>query len=573
MDRRLAAILAADVVGYSRLMGMNEAATVAALDDCRALIFGLIGDHDGRVFNTAGDSILAEFGSVVGAVRCAADVQQQVRERNADQAAESRLEFRIGVNQGEIVVNGTEIYGDGINLAARLEALAPSGGIAISGRVHEDVVGKTELAWTDGGERELKNIARPIHVWLWAQDPSPAPAPSLPPPLPDRPSVAVLPFGNLGGGAEDTIFSDGITEDIITGLARFRSLFVVARASSFAFRGSSKTSAEIGRQLGVSYLLEGSVRRSGERVRVTAQLIDAAGSANVWADRFDRSLTDIFDVQDEIANTIVSTLVGRIEDAKLEQSLRKPTENLAAYDLLLRGVARFRSYAKDANREACNLFARAIACDPGYALAHSYLALATIAVHDYGAASPEGRTEASAMARRGVELDPQHGGCHRILGHILLYSRDYDLAEHHSRRTIDLNPNDADGTISMGYLLVQRGRPEDGLMWIEKAMRLNPFHPPWYNAQLASALYSLRRYADVVKAIKRLPDTDGWSFRLAAAYGQLGMDREAAVEAAAVMRSNPGFRVGDFMDRAVLLEQPADRDLLREGLLKAGLRA
>jgi adenylate cyclase len=568
MDRRLAAILAADIAGYSRLMGDDEEQTVRAMQGHYAALLPLIHEQGGRVINTAGDSVLAEFTSVVGAVRSAEAIQRLVAARNADIPASRRLEFRIGVNQGEIVVDQDEVYGDGVNVAARLQALADPGGIAISGRVYEDVAGKLDAAWRDAGEQTLKNIARPVRVWQWLEAQMPE-APSLP--LPDRPSIAVLPFDNLSGSIDETFFSDGITEDIITGLARFRSLFVVARNSSFAFRGKPTSLIEIGRQLGVSYVLEGSVRRSGDRIRITAQLVEAANGAHVWADRYDRKLTEIFEVQDEVATTIVSTLVGRIEEAKFQQSLRKPTVSLAAYDFLLRGIVRFRGYEEDANRQACALFEKAIECDGRYALAHAYLALARLALHGYGAAPTDVKGASCAMARRSVDLDPQEGGCHRILGHVLLYVREYDVAEHHAKRAVELNPNDADGTIAMGYLLVQRGHAADGLAWIEKAMRLNPFHPPWYHAQHAAALYSLGRFLEAAQAIKRMPDEGRWSSRLAACYGQLGRDPEAKAEVAAILKAKPNYSISAFMDQVVLMERPEDRELFREGLIKAGL--
>ena len=466
MNRRLAAIVAADIAGYSRLIGLDEEGTVRALQDHQQALFPAIREHGGTVINTAGDSVLAEFGSVVAAVRAAVAMQELMAARNADVDTSRRLEFRIGVNQGEIIAEQNDVYGDGINVAARLQTLAAPGGIAISGRVHEDIAGKLDLSWSDAGEQSLKNIARPVHVWHRAQSgqvQTPTPA------LPDKPSVAVLPFDNMSGQADDTFFSDGMTEDIITGLTRFRSLFVVARNSSFAFRGKQVTLTEIGRQLGVSYILEGSVRRSGERVRINAQLIEVASGAHIWADRYDRSLTEVFDVQDEVATTIVSTLVGRIEEAKFEQSIRKPAFSLAAYDFLQRGKVAFRGYGDDSNSTACSLFEKAIERDPRYALAHSLLALARLALHGYAAAPQQWKDAAATLARRGVELDPQDGSCHRILGHILLYCREYDLAEHHARRAVELNPNDADCAISMGFLLVVRGFPVDGLAWIEKA--------------------------------------------------------------------------------------------------------
>jgi adenylate cyclase len=531
-------------------------------------VLPVIRENGGRVINVAGDGMLAEFGSVVGAVRAAVAIQKLLAARNAEIAVSRRLEFRIGVNQGEIVADSNEVYGDGINVAARLQALAEPGGIAISGRVHEDVAGKLDLIWRDSGKQSLKNIARPIRVWQWSEAGIPEP-PRLP--LPEKPSVAVLPFDNLSGGGGDTFFSDGITEDIITGLARFRSLFVVARNSSFAFRGKSVGLTEIGRQLGVSYLLEGSVRRAGERIRITAQLVDAASGVHVWADRYDRDAVEIFEVQDEVVAMIVSTLVGRIEEANYQRSVRKPPTSLAAYDLLLRGIVHFRGYADDDNSRACDCFEKAIALDERYALAYAYLALARLALHGYIAASADVKKTSCATARRAVELDPQDGRCHRALGHILLYVRDYDLAEHHTRRAVDLNPSDADCAVSMGFLLAVRGRSAEGVVWIEKAMRLNPFHPPWYHVQLGVALYSLRRFSDAAQAFRRTPHIGGWSYRLAACYGQLGQAREAAEEVEAVLRSNPDFSIDRFLENYTLLERLEDRELLRDGMIKAGL--
>jgi tetratricopeptide (TPR) repeat protein len=321
----------------------------------------------------------------------------------------------------------------------------------------------------------------------------------------------------------------------------------------------------------VSYLLEGSVRRAGDRIRITAQLIEAASGAHVWADRYDRKLTEIFEVQDEVTTTIVSTLVGRIEDAKLRQSLRKPTVSLAAYDFLLRGIAHFRGFAEADNQQACAFFEKALAYDPGYALAHSYLAFARIALNGYGAAPAEVKQASKAMGQRGVDLDPQEGGCHRMLGRVLAYTREFDDAEYHRRRAVELNPNDADGIILVGDLLVTRGDPTEGLAWIERAMRLNPFHPDWYNATYAIALYSLNRFAEAAQAIKRMPSEGRWSSRLAACYGQLGRVEEARAEVAAILKAKPDYSINEFMNRIVLLERPEDRELFREGLIKAGL--
>ena len=573
VERRLAAILAADIVAYSRLIERDEARTLAAMRSLRTEVLDpLLADHRGRVVKLMGDGLLVEFGSAVEAVACAVAIQRGVAHHQSEIAPDVRIVFRIGINVGDVVVEGDDLLGDGINIAARLEAMAEPGGMCVSDAVQKQLPGKTDIVLEDIGEQTLKNIAQPVRVWRWAIGPT-GPAEGKPLALPERPSIAVLPFDNLSGQPEETYFSDGITEDIITGLARFRSLFVIARNSSFSFRGKAVTLVEIGRQLGVAYLLEGSVRRGGERVRITAQLIEAATGAHIWADRYDRNSADVFEVQDEVATTIVSTLVGRIEDAKIRQSMRKPTQSLAAYDYLLRGIVQFRGYADEDNSRACAFFEEALAYDPSFALAHSYLALARIALHGYRAAPTDVKAASSAMARRGVELDPQEGGCHRILGHLLLYLSEYDLAEHHVRRAIGLNPNDADGAATMSEVLIRRGHPTDGLVWIEKAMRLNPFHPPWYYAVQATALYSLRRFSEAAQAIKRMPDEGRWSSRLAACYGQLGQIEEAKTEVAAILKAKPDYSIQEFMDRVVLLERPEDRELLREGLVKAGLPA
>ena len=405
IQRRLAAIVVADVVGYSRLMETDEAGTLSALRQRRKTILEpVVRDHGGRVVKVMGDGVLVEFASAVNAVAGALDLQRKMAEANAALPDGNRIVLRIGINLGDVIGDGADIYGDGVNIAARLEALAAPGGLCISGKVHDEVRGKIDVAFEDSGERILKNIARPVPVWQWSEGTAVQP-PGLP--LPDRPSIAVLPFDNLSGQAEETFFSDGITEDIITGLARFRSLFVVARNSSFAFRAKPVSLIEIGRQLGVSYLLEGSVGGSGDRIRITVQLIEAASGAHIWAERYDRELTEIFAMQDEVATTIVSTLVGRLGEAKFQQSLRKPTDSLAAYDFVLRGLACFRAYADNANQQACAMFEKAIERDPRYALAHSYLALARVVLNGFGAAPKDIKDASRAMATPRMKSIPK----------------------------------------------------------------------------------------------------------------------------------------------------------------------
>ncbi|MDQ6435034.1 adenylate/guanylate cyclase domain-containing protein [Mesorhizobium sp. LHD-90] len=571
MRRHLAAILAADVAGYSRLMGEDEEGTVKALHDQHAIMFPMIRADGGRVINTAGDSILAEFDSVVGAVRCAVGMQKLLAEQNAIIPDSRRLAFRMGITQGEIVVDEDDVYGEGINVAARLQALAEVDGIAISGRVHEDVAGKLDVEWREAGEQTLKNIARPVRVWRWSATQAQSP-PRAMPVVSDRPSIAVLPFDNLSGQAEETVFSDGVTEDIITGLTHYRSLFVIARNSSFSFRGKPTSLVEIGRQLGVSHLLEGSIRRSGDRIRITAQLIEAATGAHIWAERYDRSLTDIFAVQDELARTIVSTLVGRIQDARLQRSLRVPTTSLDAYDCLLRGLAHYRGFAGDDNRKAQEMFARAVELDPYFALAHANLAMTHTALYGHTAAPPEIIDEAFVMASRALELDPQESHCHRVIGTMWLFRRQYHAAEQHFRRAVELNPNDADRRMGLGYLLVLRGKIDEGLERMQEAGRLNPFPPVWYHARFGVVYYSLGRFAEAAQEFSEIPTPGYWlRARLAACDAQLGHATEVEALKAAILEERPDFSIAEFFRKDILLERAEDRELLREGLIKAGL--
>jgi adenylate cyclase len=574
VQRRLAAILAADVVGYSRLMEADEAGTLAALKTRRRKILDpLVAQHRGRFIKVMGDGVLIEFASAVDAVECAAALQAGMVKANLGVDDGRHIILRVGINLGDVMVEGNDLYGDGVNIAARLETLAQPGGICISDTLQKQLAGKTGVTFEDVGERHLKNIVRPVRVWRWVDAPVEA-VPREPPSLPDRPSIAVLPFDNLSGQPEETYFSDGITEDIITGLTRFRSLFVIARNSSFAFRGKPTDIAEIGRRLGVSYLLEGSVRRARDRVRITAQLVEAATGAHLWAERYDRSLDDIFTVQDDVAQMIVGALFGRIQEAGFERSARMPTASLTAYDCLLRGLAYFRVYAEGANQRAREMFERAVTLDPRYALAHSYLAMVLLAMHGWATAPAEILSGAFAKARHAVELDPQDSRCHRILGEICLYRREYEMAEQHIRRAFDLNPNDSDAVVQKGRLLAMRGRPEEALDCLETAVRLNPLHPPWYNAYFGITLYSLRRFAEAAQTLKRMPDLGfgAWGLaRLAACYAEFEQNAEAHTAVAEVLRLQPDFSTAEYMRKSVLLECEADRELLREGLLKAGL--
>src|SRR6266536_4690774 len=355
VERRLRAILAADVAGYSRLTGIDEEGTHVRLKEhLRALVDPCIAEHRGRVVKTTGDGMLAECGSVVDAVRCALHVQRGMAERNKDLPPERRIEFRIGINLGDIILDAGDIFGDGVNVAARLEGLAEPGGICVSGRVQEDIEGKLEVAFENAGEQQLKNIGRPVRVYrVLLSGPAPSSRPALP--LPDRPSIAVLPFQNMSGDPEQEYFADGIVEEIITALSRFRQLFVIARNSSFTYKGRVVDVKQVGRELGVRYVLEGSLRKAGTRVRITGQLIDASTGAHLWADRFEGTLEDIFDLQDQVTGKVIAAIAPKLEQVEIERAKRKPTENLDAYDYYLRGVAVGFQLTREANDEALNL--------------------------------------------------------------------------------------------------------------------------------------------------------------------------------------------------------------------------
>ena len=477
----------------------------------------LIGEHGGRIANTAGDSVLAEFPSVVDAVQAAVEVQEALGAANSAMSEDRQVRFRIGVHVGDVMVKGGDLFGEGVNIAARLQALSEPGGVCLSEEAHHHTWKAVLFGFTDLGPQPAKNIeggVRAFAIQLKTRSGSGATINKAPVP-PDRPSVAVLPFENLSGQPDDAYFSDGISDELITGLARFRTLFVIARNSSFSFRDRSIDLGEIGRRLGVTYLVQGSVRRGGHRIRITAQLVEARTGAQLWGERYDRPLDDLLTVQDEVAQTIAATLFGRIEDATLKKALHQQTDNPAAYDLVLRGLAHFRGYGDDDNRRACEMFERAVALDPQYALAHAYLAFVQVALADYAYASSAVLEASFERAAHAVDLDPQESRCHRMLGRIWLFRRKHEAAERQLQRALELNPNDADGMQQMGYLLALRGRCEEALEWMTAARRLNPYHPTWYHHSHGIALYSLRRFGEAAQAFSRLPNPDhgvmpGW---------------------------------------------------------------
>jgi adenylate cyclase len=575
-ERRLVAILSADAVGYSRLMGDDEAATVATLDAYRGVFRGLIESRKGRVVDTAGDSVLAVFPSVVEAVECAVAVQEDLAARNDALAKHRRMPFRIGVNLGDIIAkpDGT-VYGDGVNIAARLESIADGGGVCISGNAYDFVDGKLDLSFEFLGEQQVKNIAKPVPAYRVTRGAGETIRPSVGkgPPVPDKPSIAVLPFDNMSGDPEQEYFSDGITEDIITELSRFRSLFVIARNSTFTYKGRSVRVQEVAKDLGVQYVLEGSVRKAGKRVRVTAQLVDASNGQHIWAERFDRDLEDVFALQDEITQMIVAALPRRLEAAGLERAKRKPTDNLVAYDYLLRGKDYHHQRTAEANAECLRMFDKAIELDPGFGQAYAWRAcgLGQAYIRGYIDTS-DTKFFAKAMAdvTKSHDLDDDDPECHRLLCELNLLSKEHDKAEFHHERALALNPNDPRIVSQRGDLYAWLGRGDEGAEWVEKAMRLDPNHRGRWNS-LGRALFVARRHDEAAKAFEQIrsPDYAQHAF-LAGCYAEMDEDDKARQHAGEVRGLKPDFALDSYIEN-LHYKFDADREHHRAALRKAGL--
>src|SRR5262245_48404503 len=582
IERRLVAILAADIAGYSRLMGADELGTVRALHAHRAAIDPLVASHGGRIVKTTGDGILLEFPSIVAAVECALVVQKLMAERNADIPEDRRMLFRIGINVGDVLIEGDDILGDGVNVAARLEGIAEPGSVYISDAAHQQVRDKLDVTFEDRGEQQLKNIARPVRAYRVHR--SGAPVSSQPPfPVPKRPSIAVLPFQNMSGDPTQDYFSDGIAEDVITELSRFRSLFVVARNSSFALRSTVVNVTEVGRRLGVRYVVEGSVRKAGNRVRVTTQLFDSGNANHLWGERYDRELEDVFLVQDEITRAIVSALPVRLEDADRDLAKRKQTSNITAYDLVLLGNERWRRMTQKDLAEALGYFRRAIALDPQYARAHANIAWTQVCNVFLEAAGGTALDEALRHIEIALDIDDSDAWSHGVFGQLLFLLRRDDEAEIHLNRALMYNPNDADVAAVFANILVYWSRWREALTWIDTAKRLNPIPPNLYHWYHALALYSGREYEQAVKTLKEIRSLDRWSHGLlAACYAQINRLDEARSELKAFVTERerefkergetPPRRPLDLvLSRADRYRNPLDREHFLGGLRKAGL--
>jgi TolB-like protein/class 3 adenylate cyclase/cytochrome c-type biogenesis protein CcmH/NrfG len=525
VQRRLAAILAGDVVGYSRLMGQDEAGTLAALKARRKEVLRpLVAKYQGRIFKFTGDGVLVEFPSPVNAVQCAVDLQHGMAAANDGLSDDRRITLRIGVNLGDVMVEGNDLYGDGVNIAARLEALAEEGGILVSGTAYDHIKTNIKVKFVDLGIQSLKNIAEPVRVYRVSQTILITQSKGAM----DRPSVAILPFTNMSGDPEQQYFSDGITEDIITELSRFRELIVISRTSSFAFRAQAAPIAELARKLGAQYVVEGSIRKSGKRVRITAQLIDANGDKHIWAEHYDRELEDIFQVQDDVVHRITGTLVGRLEHERQERANRHSGNELRAYDIYLRAREHFFQWSMDDNRKAAELLETAIKIEPDYAAA---LALLSEVYHrdwhnGWSVDPEQDLSNSYRMAARAVELDDGDSRTHTSMGWVYLFTNELDRAKHHLDTALRLNPNDTRVLVYCSRHAVFDGKPEQGVEMIERALQLNPFGK--YHWYFGLAKFAARRYDEAIELLRNVRDPSSAVVALlAASFAQLNRMDEA----------------------------------------------
>ena len=579
VERRLAAILAADVAGYSRLMGVDEEGTLAALKAIRRELGDpKIAEHRGRIVKTTGDGLLAEFQSVVDAVRCAIEVQRAMADRNAGAPAEKRIEFRFGIHQGDIIVEDGDIFGDGVNLAARLEGLAEPGGICVSGRVRADAAGKVDVAFDDLGEQSLKNIARPLRVYRVRLGEVPAtdtPAAALA--LPDKPSIAVLPFQNMSGDPEQEYFADGMVEEIITALSRIRWLFVIARNSTFTYKGRAVDVKQVGRELGVRYVLEGSVRKGGNRVRITAQLIDATNGAHLWADRFDGSLEDVFELQDKVAISVAGVIEPTLRQSEIERARRKRPDSLDAYDLYLRALPDALAAMPEDADKALALLGKAIDLEPDFAAAHAIIAFCHEQRYLRGGMQEETRNAALHHARQAIAAGGDDAAALATAGFVIaVCGRDYEAALAAFDRSFALSSSLA---FALGFSSIVRAWKGDDAIAVEhaqRAIRLSPFDPqrnlPYVG--LAYAHFAAGRFEETVAAAS-LATQSNPRFTVpiilhAAALGSLDRSEDAKTVVQRLLELQPGLTVAT----AILSARYVDRKniaALENALRRAGL--
>jgi len=625
VKRKLAAILSADVKGYSRLMGADEEGTLRTLTAYREIMATFIQQHQGRVVNAPGDALLAEFESVVDAVKSAVEIQQELAKRNAGLPTDRRMEYRIGINLGDIMVEGEAIYGDGINIAARMESLADGGGICISGTTFDHVENKLRLGYEYLGEQTVKNIVKPVRVYRVLMEPEAAgkvigekkakprqwqrtaliavailivvaaaiavwrlylrPAPPIEVaskekmayPLPDKPSIAVLPFVNMSGDSKEEYFSDGITEEIITALSKVPDLFVISRQSTFTYKGKAVKVKQVSEELGVRYVLEGSVRKESDKVRITAQLIDALSGHHLWAERYERDLKNIFALQDEITMKIITALQVKLTAGELATVWAKGTKNLEAYLKYMEAFANYSHQTKEGNALAKKLAEEVIALDPNYP--RGYIILAQTHAWDIllgTTKSPDqSMVKATELVKKAIALDDSETTAHGMLGAIYLMSRQYDKAIAQVERAISLNPNSWDSFIRYGFILLNSGRPEEAIPVLKNTRRLNPSPSQFYFLHLATAYRLTGQYKEAIEtakeALKHVPNNINIYLQLTASYSLMGRKEEAWAAAAEVMKINPKFSL-EWYKKTLYFKNTDDIDRTIEALRKAGLK-
>jgi adenylate cyclase len=583
MERRLAAILAADVVGYSRMIRADEEGTLAAFKALRAeLVDPKIAAYRGRVFKLMGDGMLAEFASVVDAVRAAVEIQQAVTERNAAGAQREPIEFRVGINLGDVVIDGDDIQGDGVNVAARLEGLAEPGGVYVSAAVYDQVRDRIDIAFEDFGDQRVKNIDRPLRVWRWLRDAA-APAaeaagPEAPRPLPDKPSIVVLPFDNMSPDPEQEYFSDGITEDIITDLSKVSGLFVIARNSAFVYKDKRFNVPEACRELGVGFAVEGSIRKAGNRVRITAQLIDGSSGGHLWAERYDRDLTDIFEVQDEVTQQIVAALKVTLSAAEKSRIVGGGTKNVDSHDNFLRGRELVFAFKKDREMfdrsTAC--FRHAIELDSDYGAPYAGLGMAYLLDHqNHWSETPETSLErARGFVAEAIARDDKDPFAHYVAALVAMFGKDYERWAQEADLALSLNPNFALALNARGIVHIYTGEPAKAVPYIERAMRLDPAFTQQYMHFLGTAYFVAGDYETAADRFRdRItinPTSDLSRAFLASALGHLGDSGEARRIWRELEEINPGYSHADHVDR-LPFRDPADAAKFTDGLRKAGL--